>query len=89
MSSYTGDYLDGNAAMGALSEMFAVDITAAEGQCAFCGASKHFADARLYMDAPGLVARCAACDHVLLRLVRGENRVFLDMRGLTYLCISQ
>jgi hypothetical protein len=87
MTSNTGDYLDGNAAMGALSELFAVDLTAAEGECAFCGAQKHFADAQLYVDAPGFVARCSSCGHILLRLVRSANRVFFEMRGLVYLAI--
>jgi hypothetical protein len=85
MSSHTDDYLDGNAAAGELSNIFAIDITAAEGQCAHCGATKHFAEAHLYTQAPGFVARCAACQHVLLRVVTVHQRVFLDMRGMTYL----
>ena len=40
MSSHTYDYLDGNAAAGELSKIFAMDVTAAEGQCAHCGANK-------------------------------------------------
>lgn len=79
-------YLDGNAAAGELSKIFALDITTAEGQCAHCGATKRFAEAHLYMDAPGIVARCAVCEHVLLRLVNIRQRVFLDMRGMT--CLS-
>jgi transposase InsO family protein len=35
--------------------------------------------------APGVVVRCATCDQVLLRLVRGPGRAWLDLRGLTYL----
>lgn len=85
MSSQTDDYLDGNAAAGELSNIFAIDITAAEGQCAHCGATKHFAEAHLYTQAPGFVARCAACQHVLLRVVTARQRVLLDMRGMTYL----
>ena len=85
MSSHTDDYLDGNAAAGELSNIFAIDITAAEGQCAHCGATKHFAEAHLYTQAPGFVARCAACQHVLLRVVAVNQRVFLDLRGMTYL----
>ena len=85
MSSHTDDYLDGNAAAGELSNIFAIDITAAEGQCAHCGATKHFAEAHLYTQAPGFVARCAACQHVLLRVVTVNQRVFLDLRGMTYL----
>ena len=38
-----------------------------------------------YGDAPGLVLRCAGCDAVLLRLVSGGGRHWLDVRGLTYL----
>ncbi len=85
MSSHIDDYLDGNAAAGELSNIFAMDITAAEGQCAHCGATKHFAEAHLYTQAPGFVARCAACQHVLLRVVTVNQRVFLDLRGMTYL----
>ena len=78
-------YLDGNAAAGELSRIFAVDITSAEGQCANCGARKRFAEAHLYVQCPGLVARCALCGHVLLRLVNVQQRVFLDLRGMTHL----
>ena len=78
-------YLDGNAAAGELSRIFAVDITSAEGQCANCGARKRFAETRLYVRCPGLVARCALCGHVLLRLVNVQQRVFLDLRGMTHL----
>jgi Family of unknown function (DUF6510) len=85
MSSQIDDYLDGNAAAGELSNIFAMDITAAEGQCAHCGATKRFAEAHLYTQAPGFVARCAACQHVLLRVVTVNQRVFLDLRGMTYL----
>jgi prepilin-type processing-associated H-X9-DG protein len=42
-------YLDGNAAGGELSRIFALDLTAAEGQgqCANCGAKGGFADTHL------------------------------------------
>jgi Family of unknown function (DUF6510) len=79
------NYLDGNAAAGELSKIFAVDITSAQGQCANCGTRKRFAEAHLYMQCPGLVARCALCGHILLRFASGEGRVFLDLRGMTYL----
>jgi Family of unknown function (DUF6510) len=87
MSSNT-NFLDGNAAAGELSRIFAMDVTAAEGQCAHCGATKRFAEAHLYMQGPGVVARCAVCDHVLLRLVSARQRVFLDVRGMTYLSLD-
>jgi hypothetical protein len=88
MSIDTHDYLDGNAAAGELSKIFAIDVTAAEGQCAHCGATRRFAEARLYMRGPGIVARCAVCEHVLLRLASFRKRVFLDVRGMTYLSLD-
>jgi Family of unknown function (DUF6510) len=88
MTSLTYNYLDGNAAAGELSKVFAIDVTAAEGQCAHCGARKRFADAHVYMQSPGVVARCAVCQNVLLRFVRVRQRVFLDLRGLTYLSLD-
>ncbi|MFC9692987.1 DUF6510 family protein [Kribbella sp. NPDC056951] len=79
------DYLDGNAAAGALSEVFAVDVTAAITRCDGCGQTGVFADTRLYLNAPGMVARCAGCDHVLLRVVTTPTETYVDLRGLTYL----
>jgi Family of unknown function (DUF6510) len=89
MNPNIDDYLDGNAAAGELSNIFAMDVTAAEGQCAHCGAIKRFAEAHVYMRCPGLVARCSVCQHVLLRLVSARERVFLDLRGLTCLILDK
>jgi Family of unknown function (DUF6510) len=83
------DYLDGNAAAGPLSEVFAGDITAAEGQCAHCGAVKHFAEARVYARAPGMVARCVVCGNVLMRMVTADDRTFIDMHGMVRLCFQK
>lgn len=88
MTSPTSNYLDGNAAAGELSNIFALDLTASEGQCAHCGARKRFADAHVYMQGPGVVARCAVCQNVLLRLVSVRQRVFLDLRGMAYLSLD-
>lgn len=85
MNSGTYPYFDGNAAAGELNRVFAIDVTAAEGQCGNCGAKSRFAETHLYMQAPGLVARCPVCEHVLLRLANVRQRVFLDVRGMTYL----
>ncbi|NIK60032.1 DUF6510 family protein [Kribbella shirazensis] len=79
------NYLDGNAAAGALSEVFAVDLTTAVGQCNGCGQTAVFAEARVYVDAPGMVARCNGCESVLLRVVTTPHDTYLDLRGLTYL----
>jgi NAD-dependent SIR2 family protein deacetylase len=84
MSSHL-DYVDGNAAAGELSNILTMDVTTAESQCANCGATKRFAEAHVYMQAPGIVARCAVCEHVLLRVANVRHRVFLDVRGMTFL----
>jgi hypothetical protein len=43
---------------------------------------------RVFDHAPGVVARCPTCEQVLLRLVRGGGRAWLDLRGLTYLQLA-
>jgi recombinational DNA repair protein (RecF pathway) len=87
MSSHS-NYLDGNAAAGELSNIFKIDVTSAEAHCANCGTTKRLAEAHVYIQGPGVVARCAACEHVLLRLVNIKQRVLLDVRGLMYLSID-
>lgn len=77
--------LDGNAVAGALGEVFALEITAAVGTCASCGATAEVGAVVVYAHAPGVVLRCPACTAVLLRLVRGPDRLWLDARGLSRL----
>jgi hypothetical protein len=43
------------------------------------------AELRVYDRAPGLVGRCPHCQDVVLRLVRGPGRVWVDLRGFTCL----
>ena len=88
MTSQQTDYLDGNAAAGELGRVFALDVSTAVGQCGSCGAKNRFAEAHVYMHGPGVVARCPACGQVLLRMANAGQQVFLDVRGLTYLCLD-
>jgi Family of unknown function (DUF6510) len=81
-------FFDGNAAAGQLRELFALDLTTAVGQCDSCGLAAALAQARLYAFAPGIVLRCARCEGPLVRLVTGEGRAWLDMRGLRYLQLA-
>ena len=78
-------WTDGNALAGPLHEVFGLDVTVAIGRCGGCGRTGPMAEVRVFDRAPGVVARCPACDQVLLRLVRGPGRAWLDLRGLTYL----
>ena len=77
--------LDGNVLGGMLGEVFAVDLTAARAQCVACGRSGVVAETRVYSSAMGLVARCPGCEAVVLRVVRGPDRVWLDLRGVVSL----
>jgi hypothetical protein len=80
-SAMSDDHLDGNALAGSLREIFAVDMTIATGRCAGCGYRGPVATLRVYQRAPGLVARCPNCEEVVLRVVRGPDRAWLDLRG--------
>ncbi len=83
----TGQYLDGNALAGPLREIFAVDVSVATTRCASCGLVGPVATLHVYTRAPGLVARCPGCDEVVLRLVRGPDTAWLDLRGTVTLQI--
>jgi phage FluMu protein Com len=77
--------LDGNAAAGALAEVFVPDVTAARGRCHTCGNIAAVAEACVYVEAPGLVIRCRACDNVLLVLVRTGQSHVLALHGMSWL----
>jgi hypothetical protein len=80
-------YTDGNALAGPLGEIFAVDVTVAIGRCVSCGFAGPLAELRVYGPPPGLVARCPGCEEVILRLVRGPDAAWLDLRGTVTLQI--
>jgi len=79
------DALDGNAAAGALAEVFAPEMTVAVTTCATCGDSRAVGELHADLKAPGLVLRCAACNAVQARLVRSDGRAWLDLRGIRVL----
>jgi hypothetical protein len=79
------DWVDGNELAGGMRELFGADVTVARGRCVECGREGMVAETRVYIQAPGAVARCPGCDSVLLRLVRAPGRAWLDLRGLSYL----
>jgi hypothetical protein len=81
----SNSWTDGNTLTGPLQDLFRPDVTTAIGRCTTCGRTAPMAEVRVFDHAPGLVARCPACDQVLLRLVRGPGRAWLDLRGLVYL----
>ena len=79
--------LDGNAATGALAELFAIDIVPADCTCAHCGRTRPLAQYDLYADSPALVLRCAGCTGVVLRYSSAGGRIRLDMSGTRLLAL--
>lgn len=74
------DPLDGNAIAGRLSDSFGSDMTGASGRCLHCGTTSVVAELRVYLRAPGAVARCPACGKVVMVLVdvRGATQAYGD-----------
>jgi Family of unknown function (DUF6510) len=73
--------LDGNAAGGALQDVFSFDPTLALATCASCGTTRELGASLAYLDAPGVVLRCASCEAVLLRVVRSDARIWIELSG--------
>lgn len=74
-------HIDGNGVAGMFAEALGVDITTAVVTCAGCGHGGPFAQAHVYDQGPGVVARCTTCEAVLARLVRTPTDAWLDLRG--------
>jgi hypothetical protein len=73
--------LDGNAIGGLLNELFGTDLTAAPCVCGGCGAREELARLDVYVHAPGVVVRCRHCEDVMLQIVRGPTRTWIDVTG--------
>ena len=73
--------LDGNAIGGLLGEIFIPEMTTAQATCASCGAVNSVGRVDVYVHAPGTVVRCPACESVLIRIVHGRGRYWLDLTG--------
>ena len=90
MSMQTSDMkLDGNAIGGLLREIFTMEMTTAVGTCASCGAVNEMGRLQVYVHAPGTVVRCPACEAVLMRIVRGRGRYWVDLSGTRSLELTE
>jgi len=79
--------LDGNAAGGALREVYARDVTAALATCAGCRSVRPLGTLLEYGHAMGVILRCPECDAALLRMVRAPGQVRVDASGIALLVI--
>lgn len=80
--------LDGNAAAGILSEIFAPDLTAARATCVGCGTTQAVGALFVYAHGMGTVVRCPGCDRVVLRVARTPTQVWLDLTGARHLVVA-
>lgn len=81
-------HLDGNAAAGAMAQVFGTDITDAMGTCRLCGHRAAMGQTRAYLDGPGVVLRCPECETVLMRWASGPSAVWVEMPGMRSLEIA-
>jgi Family of unknown function (DUF6510) len=72
--------LDGNAIGGLMLELVGTDLTAAISVCGGCGAHEEMARLDVYTGA-GIVVRCRHCEAVMVRIVQGRDRTWLDLSG--------
>jgi uncharacterized protein DUF6510 len=77
--------MDGNAVAGALAEIFVLDTTVARTTCATCADTRPMAELRAYVRSAGTVLRCRSCGAAQVRLVRAQDRAWLDLRGVKVL----
>jgi hypothetical protein len=72
--------LDGNAIGGIMLELFGFEATAMPCVCAGCAAREEVARLDVYTGA-GIVVRCCHCEAVMIRIVQGRGRTWLDLSG--------
>ena len=79
--------LDGNAVAGLLQEVFAVEMTTANGTCNACGATNPVGALRVFRGA-GVVMRCPDCDEVLVTIVEADARICIGLPGVRMLQVA-
>ena len=79
--------LDGNAVAGLLQEVFAVEMTTANGTCTTCGATNAVGAMHVFRGA-GVVMRCPDCDEVLVTIVSDGTRVWIGFSGVRMLQVT-
>lgn len=82
--------LDGNAAGGVFNEVFAAEVTAARGACAWCGSEAAVGEQHWFQHplAPGGVLRCRSCAGALMVVVRVRGKLRLGFPGVRWLDVD-
>jgi hypothetical protein len=61
-------------------ELVGANLTAATSVCGGCGAQEEMARLNVYTGA-GIVVGCRHCEAVMIRIVEGSDRTWLDLSG--------
>ena len=77
--------LDGNAAAGMLTELFAFEVTTARTVCAGCGAEGPVGALVAFGLPMGVILRCPGCDAAVIRVGHHPAGSWLDLRGASVL----
>ena len=80
-------HLDGNALAGPLSELFEFDATMASARCSSCGDVAVIARAMVYLKPHAYIARCSACDAVLMVLLQKRDATEIDLSGIAWMSV--
>jgi hypothetical protein len=80
--------LDGNAIGGMMLDLFGREMTTAVSTCRSCGATGPLGAVDVYIQAPGVVVRCRACESVLMTIVQSSSRTWLGLGGLRVIEMS-
>ncbi len=78
-------HVDGNALAGPLSEVFEFDVTTASARCTTCGDTSELARSMVYEKPHALIARCSACDSVLLVVLQKHDATEIDSSGISWM----
>jgi hypothetical protein len=74
--------LDGNAIAGELFDVFGEEMTTATGTCSSCGSMRPLGELAVYLQAPGVVARCSSCESVMIVIVEIRGVRCVDLHGM-------
>ena len=79
------DRLDGNAIAGTLFNVFGREMTTAVGTCGGCAWVGLLAEVAVYLVTPGVVARCPACQNLLIVIVNRREMACVELAGFASL----
>ncbi len=81
--------LDANAVAGIFQEIFGAEMTAAPTECANCGNEGQIGTLLAFVQAPGIVLRCPACENIVVRITQTPEAFYVDARGAVYLRVAR